>query len=251
MIESIIERIGHFLKKAFKVPTLSHGTSAEWRTYRTTIKNQFPVYSKLIEILEWIDIQCAFVYRIWCDKIKYPIIHRTTQKYHIIDTKLPPAYYGADTQMLHACFSILVDFVEHECAWMYHITSDELNDTKFKPNRENGLKYLAWEASLTYDGDMGVEPTDEKYLKPTPQALAAKETAELYIWWKDVFEKRVNAYNMYWDKKFGDEEWSDIFNDMSYSPTKFDLMQELDDKYEAEEEEMLIRLMKNRRCLWT
>lgn len=43
------------------------------------------------------------------------IRHRTTDRYNVVRTGLPPGYYDKDIQMIHACFSLLVDFVESEC----------------------------------------------------------------------------------------------------------------------------------------
>lgn len=40
--------------------------------------------------------------------------YRTTQRYHIIDTKLPPSYYDSDTRLTEGCFSIFIDFIEKE-----------------------------------------------------------------------------------------------------------------------------------------
>lgn len=42
------------------------------------------------------------------------IKYRTTQRYHIINTKLPPRYYDSDTRLTEGCFSIFVDFIEEE-----------------------------------------------------------------------------------------------------------------------------------------
>jgi hypothetical protein len=42
------------------------------------------------------------------------IKYRTTERYHIVDTKLKPAYYDVDTRLTDACFSLLIDFVEKE-----------------------------------------------------------------------------------------------------------------------------------------
>lgn len=40
--------------------------------------------------------------------------YRTTRRYFLVNTGLEPNYYDVDTRMLHACFSLLVDFVEKE-----------------------------------------------------------------------------------------------------------------------------------------
>ena len=55
----------------------------------------------------------------WC-------IYRTVRKYHIVDTKLEPGYHESDTLVMHSVFSILVDFVEMQKAWMYVICDDDV-----------------------------------------------------------------------------------------------------------------------------
>jgi hypothetical protein len=54
--------------------------------------------------------------RISLTDIKWWILHRIwpSNKYHIVNTGLPPGYYDADTRLLHSCFSILCDYYERE-----------------------------------------------------------------------------------------------------------------------------------------
>ena len=44
--------------------------------------------------------------------VRYRTIKR--HKYHLVDTRLGPGYYDQDTRMLHACFSLLGDYIEEE-----------------------------------------------------------------------------------------------------------------------------------------
>lgn len=86
--------------------------------------------------------------------------------------------------------------------------------------KEKGLETHEWEKTLVFNEDWGVQPEDEKYGKLVPQALAAIEQDEIYKWWKSVKNREY----------LGTDE---------------------DDIYEEQEQEMLIRLIKIYRTLWT
>lgn len=86
--------------------------------------------------------------------------------------------------------------------------------------QEKGLETHEWEKTLTYNEDWGVDPDNEKYGKLTPQALAAIEQDVIWTWWKENKHRK--------DVDFENEE-----------------------AYLAQEEEMLIRLIKIRNSLWT
>jgi len=86
--------------------------------------------------------------------------------------------------------------------------------------KEKGLETHEWEKTLTFNEDWGVKPDDEKYGKLTHQALAAIEQDAIYSWWKSV----------------KDREYTSL---------------EDDNNYEEKEQEMLIRLVKIYRSLWT
>lgn len=83
--------------------------------------------------------------------------------------------------------------------------------------QEKGLETHEWEMKLILDENWGIKPDHPKYGKLAPQALNAIEQNEIYLWWKANKDK------------------SDSCND----------------DYEKEEQEMLIRLVKIYRSLWT
>lgn len=86
--------------------------------------------------------------------------------------------------------------------------------------QEKGLETHEWEMKLTSDEDWGVESDNLKYGALTPQALAAIEQNEIYEWWKANKDRK--------DVDFENEE-----------------------DYLKQEEEMLVRLIKIHRSLWT
>lgn len=86
--------------------------------------------------------------------------------------------------------------------------------------KEKGLETHEWEKTLVFNEDWGVKPDDEKYGKLTHQALAAIEQQEIYDWWKANKNREYTT-------------WED------------------EEAYEKKEGEMLIRLVKIYRSLWT
>lgn len=197
---------------------------------------------------------------------------RITQRWHIVKTGLPADYHEISTRMLHANFNLLVDFVEVEKAWMQVIwDKDEplrkkfpwwsLNPTRFSSYRspEAGLKYLAWEASLVKDEAYTKNKRD--FGKPTEQALAAKETAALYDWWKNVRPKRPDPHDVSGWTELCDERRANGHNIFSERDETADYKRRVKialnklRKIEAdvlkEDEDMLIRLIRLRESLWT
>ena len=176
--------------------------------------------------------------------------YRIFDKYHTVDTKLKPGYYDIDTRMLHSCFSLLVDYVELEKAYAQLATDSRYekdptlkdflispiksfkskysNKPKF-PNRELGLKYLKWEMTLD-------DPSLQNY--SPEQAVVAKEAYELYIWWKDIRPTRESSWSLH-----------DI--DSGYNSVLSQITHEKDEEHDEEDLQMLIRLMKIRKSLWT
>lgn len=121
-------------------------------------------------------------------------------------------FHEFDTRMLHALFDELVNFVETEFA-----AETKLVGLPKSPNQ--GLAYLQWAKQLKYDDEWCSK--DHPLLgKPTPQAIAAQEIFDLYQWWKEKRPMREQEVELY------------------------------EDQYN-EDTEMLIRLVKLRRQIWT
>jgi hypothetical protein len=170
----------------------------------------------------------------------------------------------------------LVDFVEIETAWHHIAWGDKEDRAKYNPPfyatgwfrwrvwrcPQAGLDHLDWAMTLTMDSDWGVEETNPDHGKPTSQAERAKEIKELYTWWTTVYPNRPDAYDA--------SGWTDyceasrianggklnFSNDrtpelQAMSDKSHTLLQEIEAAYEAEDEAMLIRLVKARDSLWT
>ena len=176
--------------------------------------------------------------------IEIYVRNRFIDKVHYLRTDLTPGeYYDLDTRIIHALFTELTDLVEVEYASMQRYNEENINYI-FKKGRcaLAGLDYLNWAGRLKYDENMGFNPKDEDYNKPTPQAEAALTTLELYNWWKNR-DNRQDPYTLYNKEKSGPQY--SIANDSEMRSWK------LERQYEQEDTDMLIKLIKIRGSLWT
>jgi hypothetical protein len=97
--------------------------------------------------------------------------------------------------------------------------------------------------------------------EPTYQAKAAKEILELYTWWKEVYPNRpdvhdASGWSAYCDMRrekgyhlLDMEDKSAEEKDMCN--TALNKSREIEEAYNKEDEEMMIRLIKIRESLWT
>jgi hypothetical protein len=98
--------------------------------------------------------------------------------------------------------------------------------------------------------------------KLTHQAIAAIEILELYNWWKHIRPLRpdphdASGWTEYCTRKRSDDEGIlDWLEDRSEEDSKesgriLDICNAMEVAYEKEDEEMMIRLIRIRRSLWT
>jgi hypothetical protein len=119
-----------------------------------------------------------------------------------------------------------------------------------------GIEYLAWESTLIYDEKLGVSKEDSKYGKKTDQALAADEIYKLYFWWKNTRKNRVDPMVASGYGEFLDTKELSEMDEMTKEEKKqikklSKKCYEIEDQYDKEDEEMMIRLIKIRHSLWT
>jgi hypothetical protein len=106
-------------------------------------------------------------------------------------------------------------------------------------------------------------PDHPDYNKPTPQAERAREIKELYVWWTDTYRNRPDPHDASgWTEyckasrianngkfNWATQDKSPELKKMSNKSHK--LLQKIEAAYEAEDEAMLIRLVRIRNSLWT
>lgn len=257
----------------------SSATSKGWKQWKKNAKANHSFRFWLAE--EGLDKVQNFIW--WpVDRlydIKYYINNRWVTRTHCLsahrnDIK-PGTWRDVGNRFLPCLFNELVDFVEIEQAWHYVAWDKEARKLYNTPwyatgwfrwrtwrSPEAGLAYLNWASSLKYNDDWGIDPNHPTFGTPTPQAEAAKEIKELYLWWTTVYPNRPDPYDASgWsdlcatrrssdpDDWLLDEDESD--HERAKTGNSLDMLHEIEKQYEDEEESMLIRLIKVRHHLWT
>lgn len=225
----------------------------EWDNWKNIAKKKHPIRFWLAEEgLDHIQDFVNFPSKKY-HSIIYYINNRWITKTHALTSKLKKGdYYDLDTRIIECLFDELVNFVEVELAW-HHVIWSETNQApwwrrifRFRTwrNPAQGLEHLNWEISLKYDDEW--DKDTERYGKPTPQAENAMEKLALYNWWKQR-ENRPDPHDA--------SGWTEYCRTnpkpSEYSPEPLARLREIEQQYDAEDTEMLIRLIKIRKSLWT
>jgi len=173
----------------------------------------------------------------------YNTVHNIfISKSHLIVTGLTPGdWHDCDSRIRHGLFTLLVDFVEHEKAHMHR--NAYFNDEVAKSDREDGIALLDWEIGLGEESPQ--------------QSIDAKEIKEIYIWIKDVRPARADPNKITgWSEHCANKRNS-LFNkekteeDATKVKKMLDELHTLEQRYEDEDTEMLTRIIKIRKHLWT
>lgn len=244
--------------------------SKGWKEWEASAKAKHPIRYWLVE--EAFDAVQKFIY--WpvekLYNVKYYVVNRWIDQSHALVAHpkhiKPGQYSDFDTRILVCLFDELVDFVEIEKAYSnYRWHEEKLKTLKWWQggrwrtrtwrSAEAGLAHLEWESTLTDEEWI----KDKSQAKPTLQAVVAKEIIDLYKWWTEVYPNRpepmdASGWSAYCDDKT--DRGIDFF-DHDPEADKWDTgamhskMREMEKAYEAEDTEMLIRLIKIRGSLWT
>jgi len=254
---------------------LGSATSEEWDEWRTTAQMRHNFRYWLAE--EALDAIQNFI--CWpedrLNDIRYYINNRWVSRSHSLtahprDIK-PGQWQDVGNRFLPCLFNELVDFVEIEQAWHYCMWDEE---ERVKYNvpwwRSGWLRWRTWrcpEAGMAYlnwakdlDNSEFLEEGETPQL--THQAKAAREIIELYTWWTTVYRNRpepmeASGWSAYCEASrlanggrlsFGSDKSPEL---AEMSKIAMDKMHKMEEEYEAEDEAMLIRLIKIRQSLWT
>ena len=235
-------------------------TSKGWRLFDKEFKEVAPIRYWLKN-----DFKHAVILPI---KWKYEAIsrwirYRTYDKYHIVPTGLKPDYYDVQHLMLHVNFNMLKEFVEVEQACSAYWWSEEGKKASwcekhmpfyrvFYPFRNPalGIKHFEWAATLD-------DPSLPPHERSDHQAAAAREILAIYKWW--VYERparEIEEYPEYSNQGLGtlacfDDDFDRNAEDYKKHSEAMTDRSKKEDEWEKEDEDMLIRLIKRRRHLWT
>jgi len=235
------------------------GTSDAWTDFEIKYRKEAPVrhwFTSTLPYMVYYPIKWRWTH-FW-DAIRYRVV-----KYHVVDTKLKPRWHDKDTLMLHANFSLLVDYVECEKA---HRSGNDDRYSKrdrvlskiipyyyerYYRNPEAGMSHIDWE--LTLD-----DPKLPLYERSPEQAKHAKAVKELYLWWTKerparrdlIAPERDNDDNgvLYFLSDRYKEEHPEEYR-ISRIVSKENGRMEIE--RDQEDEDMLLRLVKIRKGLWT
>lgn len=274
--------IGKFADAVRGTISIKSGTGTEWNVWNKQAKTAHPFRYWIVETaFGKVQDFVTFVPRKIND-VRYYVNNRYKTKTHALTSNLPRGQYrDLDTRILHSLFDEVVNYVEVDLAW-HGVRWD--SDTKFKPPfwqrqwwsrwmtewrcPEAGIAHLEWEISLKND-DSWVDKDSADYGLPTLQAIAAKKKVDLYYWWKHVRPRRVDVHEASgWSAlcekrrlkqiaETDDDEdimmWGEDRTDEEKAETRrvLDAVTALEKQYDAEDEEMLIRLITIRKQLWT
>jgi hypothetical protein len=252
-------------------------TSSDWKKWHKQAQAAHPVRYWLAD--DGLDYLQKFVFYI-PDKlydIKYYINNRWVSRCHQLtahpkDIK-PGQWTDVGNRFLPCLFNELVDFVEVELAWWHIAWSDKDLKNKYEApfwatgwfrwrswrNVQAGLDNLEWQRNLRWKEDEVSNPSSIGEL--TPQAVNAQEMLDLYRWWTEERPQRVepmeaSGWSAYCEsKRKAGGSVLDILDDDDGNPIDttpmHDKIRELEDKYDKEDEDMMIRLIKIRSALWT
>ena len=252
-------------------------TSDGWAEWEDEAKRYHPVrYWLAEEGLSYLQDFVTWPVRKIYD-VKYYINNRWVTRTHSLtaharDIK-PGNWCDVGNRFLPCLFNELVDFVEIESAWSHIAWGDKEARAKYDPPfwASGWFRWRTWrcpQAGIDHlDWAMGLantdwcEPDDPEYGKPTGQALRAKEIKELYMWWTVTYRARPDPYDAsgwteYCEKArilndgrlFGSKKTPEL---EELSTRSHELLQKIETEYAAEDEAMMIRLIKARDSLWT
>ena len=235
-------------------------SSKGWRLFKEEFKQNAPIrywlhndFDKMFNPIRW-------KYRSMKEWFRY----RTYDRYHVIQTGLPPSYYDVSTQILHVNFNMLKDFVEVEQASQTFWWGDEAKKASwcmkhmpfyrfFYPFRrpDLGIKHFEWAATLD-------DPKLPPHEQSPGQANAAREILDLYDWWVNRRPARKEVdYPPYNNQGLGDmlacfdDDFDRTAPDYVEHEKAVSKSVDQEREWDQEDEDMLIRLMKIRDHLWT
>ncbi len=251
-------------------------TSAGWSAWKKQAQQKHPIRYWITEegldaiqrVLHW-PVDSLY-------NVKYYINNRWVTKTHALTSSLKKGqWHEYEERVLHCLFDELVNFVEIEQAWSHIAWAGKEERKKYSTPfwasgwfrwrtwrcPQAGVDHLKWASSLVFNENWGTEPDSDNYGEPTHQAIAAREILALYQWWTVYRPMRPDPYDVSGWTELCEEQRRDDPDDFlgENAPQSrkervrisLDELQTIEDNYEREDEEMMIRLIKVRGSMWT
>jgi len=257
---------------------LKMGTSEEWDEWHTQATKAHPIRywladTALDNLQDFVTWPIRKIY-----DVKYYINNRWVTRTHSLTAHsrdiTPGQWQDVGNRFLPCLFNELVDFVEIETAWHHIAWGNEEAVTKYNPPfyasgwfrwrtwrcPQAGIDNLTWQSELIHNEEYCKD--QPYYMKPTPQAVKAKEILALYKWWTEVYPKRPDPYDASGWTAYcelsrlangGKMTWSADKSPELKKASKLahKELQKIEAAYEKEDTDMMIRLIKVRHGLWT
>jgi hypothetical protein len=189
--------------------------------------------------------------------VRWYIKNRFSYGLHKVETGLEKGvWHETETRMLHANFMLLVEYVETQEALMMVMCNNDPALTFWEKvcyrtwlpfrSRRLGIRRLDWAIDLDAAEHEGIN---------FGQSYSAMEIKDLYLWWTDERPARPDPWVVYKvpephdpEDFMGSQDPEDVKADRY---NKYKLIDQMEYAYLREDEEMLIRLIKIRRSMWT
>jgi hypothetical protein len=245
-----------------------------WRDWEKEAKTKYPWRYWLVEVgLEYLQdfitwpVRKVYDFECYIKNRWFTRTHALTA--HPRDIR-PGTWCDVGDRFIFCLFNELVNFVEVELASWHIAFADKEERMKYQIPiwtrkwrdwrcPQAGLDSLNWQSNLKFDEEW-ISEDDPKFGKPTPQAENAKEILELYKWWVEERPKRPDPMD--------ESGWSAICNSRhetseedffmfegqaedQKSTHALNLCHKIENAYEREDQNMMIRLIKIRHGLWT
>lgn len=269
-------KIVNWLRK--KIFNLDKPTSlpwGKWDEWEENTKANRPVAffftESLPNAIEWIPAHSID----YLDKLRIYLVNRMNHSHGLISSLEKGKYHEFENRLLYGMFDSYVEFIEVEEANMHVVFADSEQKKYKRPwwyefrilrwckswrCPEAAIDHLKWEMSLS-DKDIN----DPMAGIDNHQAIAAREKMALYTWWKHIRPSRGEAwaesgFKAFWsdmDTKYGGN-WVGLggtskltveeeakYNELSSAQDA------LEEQWADEDDQMMVRLIKIRRNLWT
>lgn len=183
---------------------------------------------------------------------RYYIRNRFIRKTHVLRTDCKPGeYMDTDEKIVTALANAVIDFVEIELAYKsLWCGTEESKAAVWKNGRcpELGLAHLAWEMTLD---DPNLDVTD----RCDSQAAHAREVHAIYAWAKtrnDRIDPHTAGGWMAYCDKYPDTLWEEKTAEQEEeADAALKKVREIEEQYDQEDRDMMIRLIKVRKSMWT
>jgi hypothetical protein len=229
----------------------------EWDKFWNEVKAERPIrywiahegFNKLQDIVMWpIDKIYA---------IRYYLNNRFITKTHALtaDPKniKPGEWVDMDTRILYCMFDEFCrNFVESEAAWMNVIFDDEAKKAYNVP------RWFWWKRNMWTSREAGLAWL--KFQAENGHTLFATEAMDLYHWWRDVRPNRPDPHdasgwtavcNAARDKDGDKFPLGEALDNVPNKDEALKKLREIEERYEQEDTDNLIRLIRIRSFLWT